>query len=93
MRPRRFRRGNPEGNHTLNRISAASMRPRRFRRGNGVVRLPRSARLSGASMRPRRFRRGNILIECSRCTLSGGFNEAPAISPGKCADRRRENST
>ena len=59
MRPRRFRRGNPDalGTHVTCH-ARASMRPRRFRRGN-----PSRERMAlddrSASMRPRRFRRGN----------------------------------
>ena len=61
------------------------MRPRRFRRGNLVA--ERDAKLGEwlASMRPRRFRRGNLgyLMHAENPRI--GFNEAPAIPPGKPA--------
>ena len=66
--------------------SHASMRPRRFRRGKRC-RAPRSRRRPRlASMRPRRFRRGKRRLRPAGAAPPPGFNEAPAIPPGKTGD-------
>ena len=84
MRPRRFRRGKlAPCNALAPRSRRASMRPRRFRRGK-PARDGKGIRLSAAaSMRPRRFRRGKLAQRGVRLRKRDGFNEAPAIPPGK----------
>ena len=60
------------------------MRPRRFRRGKRYGRPRHAARREAASMRPRRFRRGKRGRPAPPPPRrSVGFNEAPAIPPGK----------
>ena len=66
------------------RGASASMRPRRFRRGEVYIIAPECQYLFAASMRPRRFRRGERKSRPSRRSRSRrGFNEAPAIPPGR----------
>ena len=66
------------------------MRPRRFCRGKHVVAEGIAVPVPVASMRPRRFCRGKLRDRTSRpIAASRGFNEAPAILPGKAEPKAR----
>ena len=89
MRPRQIRRGVRTAGIAWVVAYRASMRPRQIRRGvwRGSDGL-RGGR-ADASMRPRQIRRGVVSLMVHLPCLYGGFNEAPADSPG--SDRKRRS--
>ena len=61
----------------------ASMRPRRCRRGKVGLGIFHPDAAKRASMRPRRCRRGKARASAPAAWSAPGFNEAPALPPGK----------